>query len=244
MRYVNPRGRSGGSQAAYFYGSSLQNTGAGPFTITAPSSPGPYPQWWRYVGTNAVVLTLPALGSFAPTRAYLFAVHNDGSCGASVQVEDAAASVIVTVAIGETVLIGWDSALLVYDVVGTWGAGGGGISGTTATAVFAMGAAAGVVQPAGFTVQSGGAGYTVTATDVFCYLTQNNAASQFLTLPNPTGAGAGRMLMIRSAAGSTGAFTVIVSGGSGITGSSGNLNAGQFRVWVSNGANWHELIAG
>ena len=82
MRYVNPRTRDANG-AAYLYGSSLQNTGAGPFTIAAPSSPGPFPQWWAYVGAVAVVLNLPDLSAFGGTRAYLFAIRNNGSAAAT-----------------------------------------------------------------------------------------------------------------------------------------------------------------
>ena len=117
MRYVNPRTRDANG-AAYLYGSSLQNTGAGPFTIAAPSSPGPFPQWWAYVGAVAVVLNLPDLSAFGGTRAYLFAIRNNGSAAASIEVRNPDASVVATVPIGEAVLVGWDTALLQYELIG------------------------------------------------------------------------------------------------------------------------------
>lgn len=124
MRYSNPRTRPtlGG---AYLYGSALQESGVGPFTLTS-SSAGPYPQWWRYIGTDPVTLTLPDLSTYT-NRAFLYALQNSGSGGASVAVEDDAGNPIVTIAVGESVLIGWDEALLTYDVIGTWSAGGGSV---------------------------------------------------------------------------------------------------------------------
>lgn len=121
FRYFNTRDRSSVARAAYLYGSTLQETGAGPFTLPTDTN-DIFPQWWAYVGTDPVVLTLAAIPTFGiGVREWLLAVRNNGTGGATVDVmDDATATLLVSLAEDEAALIGWDSALLRWQLIGTW----------------------------------------------------------------------------------------------------------------------------
>lgn len=219
MRYVNRAAAAlSVSQAAYLYGSNFQATGAGPFAITAQGAYGPYPQAWAYIGAAAVVLTLPDLASYNVTHAYLFAIGNEGTAAASVDVQDAAAVSIVTLGIGDSALLAWDEALLTYHVLGVF------------SAPTSSGSPAWLA--ASRTVLNSNA--TLTFADGTVIIETNDGLGRTATLPVITLADVGRVLAVSQSlvVGSAGAVTVAAGAGQTIA-TSGALTTNRTGVFVA-----------